>query len=237
MLTIVQHHVYWIFYIWKAYKIGIRIENHDLQRDCLVSAASLFASTGKNNYTTAIAHYFSALAKYPKLDQTLHEIGAFKLPSDNNLTQDISICFAFDEALETYETLKRNIKAVQSERERIDLLLNEYLEDTSISHSSRAINSRKEALWKFVDNLIIIFDMKNLLEHLIFQEKVSPKLNKEGLEKRIICYPNGLNYIQKIYLQEVLKIEKHNPTGRQAIEVKKIKIQEYKEKKKPKIKK
>ncbi|RHZ51446.1 hypothetical protein Glove_478g13 [Diversispora epigaea] len=236
--------------IWKAHKIGIRIGNHDLQRNCLASAAPLFASAGKNNYTTAIAHYLSTLAKYPKLDRTLHEIGAFKLPSDNNLTQDTPICFAFDEALETYgvhfikqnitgniineETLKRNIKAAQCERERIDLLLSEYLEDTSISHSPRAINSRKEALWKLVNNLVMIFDMENPLEHPIFQEKVSPELNKEGLEKLIAYYPNSLDRIYKIYLQEVLKIEKRNPTGRRAIGVKRTKIQEYKEKKKAK---
>ncbi|RHZ52596.1 hypothetical protein Glove_460g64 [Diversispora epigaea] len=202
--------------IWKAHKIGIRIGNHDLQRDCLASAASLFASAGKNNYTTAITHYLSILAKYPRLDQTLHEVGAFKLPSDNNLTQDTPICFAFDETLETYgvqfikqnitgnvinkSTLKRNIKAAQSERERINLLLNEYLEDTSVSHSQRAVNSRKEAMWKLVDNLIEIFNIQNPLEHPIFHNYTPSELNEKGFEKLSACYSDGLERIQKIYL-------------------------------------
>ncbi|UZO11360.1 uncharacterized protein OCT59_002931 [Rhizophagus irregularis] len=55
--------------------------------------------------------------------------------------------------------LKANIKAAQSERERVDLLLSEYLEDTSISQSERAINSRRKALWELVEDLVMIFDM------------------------------------------------------------------------------
>ncbi|RHZ57214.1 hypothetical protein Glove_392g9 [Diversispora epigaea] len=222
--------------IWKAHRIGIRNGNHNLQSNCLASAAPLFASAGKHNYTTAIAHHLSTLAKYPKLNQKLQEVGAFKLIPNN---ENSHICFAFDEALETFrvrfikqnitgniineETLKRNIKAAQSERERVDLLLSEYLEDTSVSHSQRAINSRKEVLWKLVNNLIIIFDMKNPLEHPIFRKHIPPELNKEGCEKLIACYPNGLERIQKVYLQEVLKTEKRDPTGRRAIGVKRTK--------------
>ncbi|RHZ87427.1 hypothetical protein Glove_35g41 [Diversispora epigaea] len=224
------------------HRIGIRNGNHNLQSNCLASAAPLFASAGKHNYTTAIAHHLSTLAKYPKLNQKLQEVGVFKLIPNN---ENSHICFAFDEALETFgvrfikqnitgniineETLKRNIKAAQSERERVDLLLSKYLEDTSVSHSQRAINSRKEVLWKLVNNLIIIFDMKNPLEHPIFREHIPPELNKESCEKLIACYPNGLERIQKVYLQEVLKTEKCDPTGRRAIGVKRTKHQEYKE--------
>ena len=70
--------------IWKAHQVGIRNGNYDLQRDCLASAALLYASVGKNNYTTAIAHHFSTLAKYSKLNQTLCEVNAFKLHSNNS---------------------------------------------------------------------------------------------------------------------------------------------------------
>ncbi|RHZ47541.1 hypothetical protein Glove_578g18 [Diversispora epigaea] len=37
--------------IWKAHKIGIRIGNHDLQKNTLAAAASLFPSVEKANYT------------------------------------------------------------------------------------------------------------------------------------------------------------------------------------------
>ncbi|RHZ87065.1 hypothetical protein Glove_40g137 [Diversispora epigaea] len=79
--------------------------------------------------------------------------------------------------------------------------------------------------------------MENPLEHSIFKEHIPPELNKEGCEKLIACYPNGLERIQKVYLQEVLKIEKRNTTGRRAIGVKRTRHQEYKEASKTKKKK
>ncbi|RHZ81147.1 hypothetical protein Glove_123g82 [Diversispora epigaea] len=53
--------------------------------------------------------------------------------------------------------------------------------------------------------------------------------SESSCEKLIACYPNGLERIQKVYLQEVLKTEKRDPTGRRAIGVKRTKHQEYKE--------
>ena len=76
--------------------------------------------------------------------------------SDGNENQK-PVFFGFDKALETFDVhfikqnitgniidetkLKANIKAAQTERERVDLLLSEYLEDTSISWGERAIDS------------------------------------------------------------------------------------------------
>ncbi|GES89919.1 hypothetical protein GLOIN_2v1482460 [Rhizophagus clarus] len=64
--------------------------------------------------------------------------------------------------------------------------MSEYLNDNSISHSERAVNSRQESLWELVNDLI------------------------EGLDRLIACYPNGLERIEGIYRQEVLKIESRN---------------------------
>ena len=44
------------------------------------------------------------------------------------------------------KNLKDQIKSSQNERERIDLLMSEYLNDYAVSHSERAIKSRKESL-------------------------------------------------------------------------------------------
>ncbi|RHZ77312.1 hypothetical protein Glove_181g50 [Diversispora epigaea] len=172
--------------IWKAHRIGIRNGNHNLQRNCLSAAALLFASVGKNNYTTSIIHYLSTLAKYLKLNQILQEVGAFKLSTNNNNKNSSHICFAFDEALETFG---------------------------------------------------VRFIKQNITEHSIFKKYIPSELNKEGCEKLIACYPNGLERIQKVYLQEVLKIEKCNITGRQTIGVKKTRHQEYKKASKTKKKK
>ncbi|RHZ76865.1 hypothetical protein Glove_188g89 [Diversispora epigaea] len=152
--------------IWKAHRIGIRIGNHNLQRDALAVAAPLFPSAGKSNYATSIVQYLSLLTEFPDLNEKLQQVGAYKLPNlfDNNLKNENPkyICFSFDEALETFgvkfikqnitgntidkNNFKMNIKAAQTERERIDLFLSEFLEDISISQSSRAIDTRKESL-------------------------------------------------------------------------------------------
>ncbi|GBC00391.1 hypothetical protein RclHR1_03840013 [Rhizophagus clarus] len=69
---------------------------------------------------------------------------------------------AFDEALETFgvkfikqnvtrniinkESLKHQIKAVQSEKERMNLLFDEFLGDIVLSKGTRAVNRRHETL-------------------------------------------------------------------------------------------
>ncbi len=56
------------------------------------------------------------------------------------------------------ENLKLQIKAAQSERDRIGILLSEYLDDACGSIRERAINQRKDAMWNLVDKLLIAFN-------------------------------------------------------------------------------
>ena len=111
--------------------------NFDLQRNSLSAAGPLFASAAKSNYTTAIAHFLSTIATYPRLKEKLHYYAAFKI-----FNKDRHVCFSFDKALETFgvKFIKQNIsgdvinlnnqiKASQDERGRVDLLLSEYLND------------------------------------------------------------------------------------------------------------
>ncbi|RHZ90195.1 hypothetical protein Glove_4g21 [Diversispora epigaea] len=152
--------VWYLYYqwvgIWKAHKIGMRIGNHNLQRDTLVAASPLFPT---------------------------------------------------------------NIKAAQTERKRIDLFLSEYFDDTSISKSERAINSRREELWELIKELIEIFDMIDPLTHQIFKDLVPPEIHKEGCEKLITCYNNGLERMKIIFKQDVLKIEPRIAQGRHALAI------------------
>ncbi|GBC23677.1 uncharacterized protein OCT59_011254 [Rhizophagus irregularis] len=191
--------IWYLYYqwagIWKAHRIGMRIGNHNLQRDALAAALPLFPSAGKSNYAVAIAQHLSTLTKYPKLNEILQHVGAFRIPKnidDDGSENQKPVCFGFDEALETFGVhfikqnisgniidemkLKANIKAAQSERERVDLLLSEYLEDTSISQSERAINSRRKALWELVEDLVMIFDMTDPLSHQIFKDLKPPEI-------------------------------------------------------------
>ncbi|RHZ75100.1 hypothetical protein Glove_217g174 [Diversispora epigaea] len=163
--------VWYLYYrwggIWKAHRMGIRIGNFEIQKDSLAAAAPLFASAAKFNYATAIAHYLATITAYPQLKERLHYAGSFKIPHEESDSQHI--CFAFDEALEAFgvkyikqningntideKNLKNQIKACQDERERIDLLISEYLDDKSVSQTERAIKSRKESLCNLIDDL------------------------------------------------------------------------------------
>jgi hypothetical protein len=141
----------------------MRVGNFYLQRDSLSAAGPLYASAAKSNYTTAIAHFLATIAAHPQLEEKLNHCGAFKIPHDTDGDLENNgnhVCFGFDEALETFgvrfikgnvsgniideKNLKNQIKASQSERERIDLLISEYLDDNSISHSERAVESHQE---------------------------------------------------------------------------------------------
>ncbi|RGB32054.1 hypothetical protein C1646_763336 [Rhizophagus diaphanus] len=107
------------------------------------------------------------------------------------------------------KNLKNQIKASQSERERIDLLMSEYLNDNSISHSERAIKSRQESLW-LVNDQVEIFEIDNSLSYQLFQKYKPTEIHQEELDCLIAYYPNGLERIKEIYRQEVLKIENRN---------------------------
>ncbi|EXX53794.1 uncharacterized protein OCT59_002932 [Rhizophagus irregularis] len=101
--------IWYLYYqwagIWKAYQIGMRIGNHNLQRDALAAASPLFPSAGKSNYAVAIAQHLSTLTKYPKLNEILQHVGAFRIPKnidDDGSENQKPVCFGFDETLETF---------------------------------------------------------------------------------------------------------------------------------------
>ena len=159
----------------------MRVGNFGLQRDSLSAAGPLYASAAKSNYTTAIAHFLATIATYSQLEEKLNHCSTFKIQQNiDSASESIHhVCFGFDEALETFgvrfikgnvsgnmideKNLKNQIKASQSERERIDLLMSEYLDDNSISHSERAIESRQESMWELINDLVITVQTQNLI--------------------------------------------------------------------------
>ncbi len=131
----------------------MHVGNFNLQRDSLFATGPLYTSTAKSNYTTAIAHFLATIKAYLELKERLHYCNAFKIPYDidKNPKSAHHVCFGFDEALETFDlkyikqninrnvidekNLKNQIKSSQSERDRINLLISEYLNDYLISYS------------------------------------------------------------------------------------------------------
>ncbi|RGB36565.1 hypothetical protein C1646_757956 [Rhizophagus diaphanus] len=150
--------VWYLYYkwagIWKTHRMGMRIGNFDIQRESLAAAGPLFASAAKSNYITAIVHFLATIAMYPQLKEKLLHVSSFKIPHENNNYHHT--CFSFDEALETFgvkfikqnvtgnvsdKNLKNQIKACQDERDRIDLLMCEYLNDKLASKAEHAFES------------------------------------------------------------------------------------------------
>ncbi|GES96282.1 hypothetical protein GLOIN_2v1482460 [Rhizophagus clarus] len=145
--------------------MGIRVRNFGLQRDSLSAAGPLFTSAAKSNYTTAIAHFLAIIAAHPQLEEKLQYCG--------NVTGNVI----------NEKDLKNQIKASQSERERIDLLMSKYLNDNSTSHSERTIESRQESLWELVNDLVVVFGMDDPLSHQLFQKYIPAEMHQEGLEQ------------------------------------------------------
>ena len=110
--------------------------------------------------------------------------------------------------------------------------MSEYLNDYAVSHSERAINSRKKSLWELVNDLITVFGMFDLLSYQLFQEYTLTEMHKEGFNRLFNCYSNGLERIKAVYRQEVLKSEYRNPQGRRTIGVVRTKVKDYSSKKK-----
>ncbi|RHZ83701.1 hypothetical protein Glove_88g137 [Diversispora epigaea] len=155
--------IWYLYYHWasifKAHRLGIRVGNYKLQKNALACFAGLFASVGKFNYSVLVAQYLGILAQYPKLEEKLEYTASIKI-DDNKKRR--GHYFAFDKALETLgvkfikqnitgnlvdiNNLKLQVKAAQSERDRIGILLSEYLDDPCGSIGQRAIDTRKVAM-------------------------------------------------------------------------------------------
>ncbi|RHZ81740.1 hypothetical protein Glove_117g506 [Diversispora epigaea] len=146
-----------------------------------------------------------------------------------NLTRD-GHYFAFDEALETFgvkfikenmtgnivseDNLKRHIKSAQSEKERMDLLFSEFIEDNVTSKMDRAVKNRHEVLWNLIDKLVEAFQVNN---HELFQN--CPECTLLGFQRLYKCYETGKQCLTKIFRQEILKLETIDTTGRRSKDV------------------
>ncbi|CAG8764981.1 17068_t:CDS:1, partial [Rhizophagus irregularis] len=121
------------------------------------------------------------------------------------------------------ENLKRQVKASQSEYERIELFLNEYLHNNTSTNHERSTNLRKDEMWSLVEKLLIAFDTKDFNHynqtHDLFHTSYPKEIHADGIRRLKECYKRGLHRIHLIYAQEVLKKEKIDTTGRRVKEV------------------
>src|SRR5215510_10269021 len=128
----------------------------------LAAFAPLFAVAAKSNYARSVVHFLAYIQQEPGLQLLLRHACSV------NLTQEGQY-LAFDEALEYFgvhfvkqnisgnpinqENLMLQIQSVQAERDRIDLLLSEFVGDHTTIQGERLARSRKDVLWHLAEQL------------------------------------------------------------------------------------
>ncbi|GBC15515.1 hypothetical protein GLOIN_2v1762817 [Rhizophagus irregularis DAOM 181602=DAOM 197198] len=234
--------IWYLYYQWarifKAHRIGIRVGNYDLQKNALAAFGGLFASAAKTRYASSVCHFLGILEKFSKLEDKLRYAASIKI--DNNKKQKGHF-FAYDEALETFrvkfikqnitgnvvnmKNLKMQIKSVQTERDRIKILLSEYLNDPTASTENHAINQRYDAMWNLVKILLQEFDQTNesFLNSNTWKNVYRSQLTVEGVIQLKNCFSDGIVRMQAIYYEDVLKTRPTQP-GRSKLGTSRLKI-------------
>ncbi|CAB4431568.1 unnamed protein product [Rhizophagus irregularis] len=229
--------IWYLYYKWasifKAHRVGIRVGNYKLQKNALACFAGLFTSAGKSNYSSSVTQYLGMLAQYPKLEEKLECVSSVKIDNDEKRKGHY---FAFDEALETFgvkfikqnitgnvvddNKLKLQVKAAQSERDRIGILLSEYLNDPCGSIGQRAVDTRKTAMWKLVNELLSAFehsDDYNRYQNPLWSTTTPDQITADSIRRLENCFPDGILRIEEIFLQDVISIQKSNKVGRRKL--------------------
>ncbi len=185
-----------------------------MQFENLTAFFSLFSVAGKNNYTRSVTYFLFNINNNLELQTLLQYVCFVNLTSSGHF-------FAFDEALERFgvkfvkqniggncmdiDNLKLQISSVQAERDRLSLLISEYVGDISSSREQRTIKSRKEVLQKLAEDLKNAFNLPNPLTHDLF--KNAKEMNEEGFKRLFSCYNNGIDRLNAILYQDVYKTE------------------------------
>jgi len=207
---------------WKGHKIGIRTGNFEMQLQNLSAFSPLFPVTGKFNYARSVAFFLANLYDEPSLRELLHHAASANLTKEGHY-------LGFDEALETFgvkfvkqniggdltnpDNLMTQIQGVQSERERLEKLLSEFLDDPTVyGRDDRATKSRKDALWNLADKLVEAFSLPDPLTSQIF--KNAKEMTPEGIQKILSCYETGKKRLESLLEQDVRKTKKRSVTGR-----------------------
>ncbi|RHZ56362.1 hypothetical protein Glove_402g38 [Diversispora epigaea] len=232
--------IWFLYYQWagifKAHRIGIRVGNYNLQKSALAAFSGLFASAGKSRYASSVCHFFNILTKFPQLENKLRCVASIKINDDEKRKGHY---FAYDEALETFgvkfikqnitgdviniENLKNQIKSVQNERDRIGILLSEYLDDPTVSTGNRAINQRYDAMWNLVKTLLQEFECTNetFLNNDMWKNIYREQLTVEGVIRLKNCFPDGiiLANSEEEKLLEPLILSYNEPTNEEFKEI------------------
>ncbi|CAI2200429.1 4876_t:CDS:2, partial [Funneliformis geosporum] len=105
--------------------------------------------------------------------------------------------------------LKLQIMSIQSERDRLNLLISEYVSDNLSTSIDRNIKSRKDALWKLIADLRLAFENPNSLKtsinrlHDIYKQDVEKSITRNTCGRRM------KNVITNLVSQQKQQKQKH----------------------------
>lgn len=235
--------VWYLFFRWCSYwvghKIGIRQGNWTMQMENLRAFAPLFPVAGCNHYAQSVPFFISYIDDNPSLRAILSKVCSINLTRPGHY-------FAFDEGLERFgvQYVKQNIgntlgnsdeldlqiSSVQSERERLNLLLREYVGKKSFVSDDRILQSRQSASWNLVDDLVDAFLSPDPTQHRLFQD--TSENCEEGFQRLFTSFEIGEDRENKIFREDVKKTQKRNVTGRRKSNV--VRCPAIKYKRKPK---
>jgi hypothetical protein len=220
MLKVWYKYFCWAGY-WFGHKIGIRRGNYDMQFKNLLAFSPLFPVAGKSNYARSVTYFLSYVNNDSALQNLLQHVCSVNLTREGHY-------FGFDEALERFgvkfvkqniggnrmdeNNLKAQISSVQDERDRLNILLSEYVGDAILIREERTVKSRKDSLWKLADDLLEAFNLPNPVLHNLF--KNTKETNDEGFQRLFSCYNCGVYRLNKILHQDIYKTEAKIVKGR-----------------------
>ncbi|CAG8453510.1 10786_t:CDS:1 [Racocetra fulgida] len=97
------------------------------------------------------------------------------------------------------------IKAAQSERNRLSMLLAEYIDDVVVSQNVCAIKSCKDSLWLLATELLSAFDYPDPTTHFMFED--APEISEDGIKNILSFYEFGKSCFQQVLAEDVYKTE------------------------------
>jgi len=100
-----------------------------------------------------------------------------------------------------FDDLKAKIRSVQTERERLNLLLREYVSDKFLIQSKRNTKSRNEVFWKLINELRDAFSHDIPCKHRLFVD--TTQNTQQGFDNITTCYNIGIRRLVDIHAQEI----------------------------------
>ncbi|CAG8556962.1 4090_t:CDS:1, partial [Racocetra fulgida] len=101
------------------------------------------------------------------------------------------------------EIMIMKIKAIQSEKDYLLMLLAEYIDNIVIDQNAHAIKLYKDSLWSLIANLSFAFDYSNSTTYHLFEN--APEIIEEGIKNILSFYETGKLHFQEVLEEDVYK--------------------------------